>query len=42
MGWECFGVVGYDLGPLLEGQMRIAKHKNAHNSLIIGHRALGW
>ena len=22
MGWESFGVVGFDLGPLLEGQMR--------------------
>ena len=42
MCWESSGVVGFDLGPLLEGQMRIAKHKNAHNSLIIGPRALGW
>ena len=25
MGWESFGVVGFDLGPLLQGQMRIAK-----------------
>ena len=39
---ESFGVVGYDLGPILEGQMRTAKHKNVHNSLIIGPRALGW
>ena len=42
MGWEPSGVVGFDLGPLLQGQMRIAKHKNAYNSLIIGPRALGW
>ena len=42
MCWESSGVVAFDLGPLLEGQMRIAKHKNAHNSLIIGRRALGW
>ena len=42
MGWESFGVVGYDLGPLLQGQMRITKNKNSYNSLIIGHRALGW
>ena len=25
MAWESFGVVGFDLGPLLQGQMRIAK-----------------
>ena len=42
MGWESSGVVGYDLGPLLQGQMRIAKDKSAYNSLIIGHRGLGW
>ena len=42
MSWESFYVVGFDLGPLLQGQMRIAKHKNAHNSLIIGPTALGW
>ena len=23
MGWECFCVVGFDLGPLLQGRMRI-------------------
>ena len=27
MGWESFGVVGFDLGPLLQGQMSIAKLK---------------
>ena len=42
MGWESFGVVGLDLGPLLEGQMRIAKGKSAYNLLIIGPRGLGW
>ena len=26
MGWESFGVVGFDLGPLLQGQTRIV-HK---------------
>ena len=36
MGWESFGVVGFDLGPLLQGQMSIAKLKSAYNSLIIG------
>ena len=35
MGWESFGVVGFDLGPLLQGQTRIAKLKSAYNLLII-------
>ena len=42
MGWESSGVVGFDLGPLLQGQMRLAKLKSANNSLIIGSRGLGW
>ena len=42
MGWESSDVVGFDRGPLLEGQMRIAKGKSACNSLIIGPRGLGW
>ena len=42
MGWESFGVVGYDLGPLLQGQTTIGKLKIAYNSLIIGPRGLGW
>ena len=29
MGWESFGVVRFDLGPLVQGQMRIAKRKSA-------------
>ena len=41
MFWESSGVVGFDLGPLLEGQMRIAKLKSAYNSLIIGPRGFG-
>ena len=41
MGWESSGVVGFDLGPLLQGQTRIAKVKSAYNSLIIGSRGLG-
>ena len=41
MGWESFGVVGFDLGPLLQGQTRIAKSKSAYNLLIIGPRGLG-
>ena len=42
MGWESFGVVRFDLGPLLQGQTRIAKVKTAYNSLIIGPRGVGW
>ena len=42
MGWESFGVVRFDLRPLLQGQMRIAKDKSAYNSLIIGPRVLRW
>ena len=42
MGWESFCVVGFDLGPLLQGQTRTAKVKTAYNSLIIGPRGLGW
>ena len=42
MGRESFGVVGSDLGPLLQGQTGIAKLKSAYNSLIIGPRGLGW
>ena len=41
MGWESSGVVGFDLGPLLQGQTRIVKVKTAYNSLIIGPRGLG-
>ena len=42
MGWESSGLVGFDLGPLLQGQTRIPKGKSAYNSLIIGPRGLGW
>ena len=38
MGWESFGLVGFDL----QGQTRIVKLKSAYNLLIIGHRGLGW
>ena len=41
MGWESFGVVGFDLGPLVQGQMRIVKLISAYNSIIIGPRGLG-
>ena len=35
-------MVEFDLGPLLQGQTKIAKVKAAYNSLIIGSRDLGW
>ena len=41
MGWESCGVVGFDLGPFLQGQTKIAKGKSAYNALIIGPRGLG-
>ena len=40
-GRESFGVVGFDLGPFLQGQTRIAKVKSAYNSFIIDPRDLG-
>ena len=40
MGWEYSGVVGFHLGPLLQGQMRTAKLKSAYNSLVIGSTGL--
>ena len=42
MGRESFDIVRFDLGPLLQGQTRIAKLKIAYNSLMIGLRGLGW
>ena len=42
MGWASFGVFRFDLGSLVQGQIRIAKLKSAYNSLIIGPRGLGW
>ena len=41
-GLGIFSVVGFDIGPLLQGQTRIAKVKSAYNLLIIGRRGLGW
>ena len=40
MGWESFDVVRCEVGPLLQGQTRIAKPKSAYNTLIIGPRGL--
>ena len=42
MGWESFALVTFDLGPLVQGQMRIAKLKSACNRLIIRPIHLGW
>ena len=39
MGLDSF-VVRFDLGPLLQGQTKIAKLKSAYNSLIIVLRGL--
>ena len=39
MGWESCDV-RFDLAPLLQGQMRLAKLKRAYNSPIIGPRGL--
>ena len=41
MHWESSGMVGFDLGPLLEGEMRTAKLKSAYNLLLIGPRGFG-
>ena len=35
-------MVGFDLGPFLQGLTRIAKLKSAYNLLVIGPIGLGW
>ena len=30
MGWESFNVIGFDLGPLLQGQTRLAKVQSVY------------
>ena len=40
MGCKFSDVVRFDIGPLLQCQMRIAKLKSANNLLIIGPRDL--
>ena len=42
MDWESSDVVRFDLGSLLQGQMRVAKLKSVYNSPIIGPRGLGY
>ena len=41
MGGESSGMVRFDLGPILEGQVRPAKLKSAYNLLIIDPSGLG-
>ena len=41
-GQGIFCVFRFDLGPLLQGQTRIAKVKSVYNLLTIGPRGLGW
>ena len=40
MGWNSYDVVRFNLLPLLQGQMRVAKLKSAKNLLIIAPRGL--
>ena len=35
MGWDSFGVVGFDLGPLLHDEMRLAKRKVLITRLLL-------
>ena len=42
MFWCGWIFLDFDLGPLFQGQTRIAKLKSAYRSLIIGPRGLGW
>ena len=42
MDWESCGVVGFDLEPLLQGQMRIDKLRSAYDLVSIGPGGLGW
>ena len=42
MCWEYSVVVRFHIGPLLQGQTRIAKVKSACNSLVIAPGVLGY
>ena len=35
MGWESFDVVRFDIGPLVQGQTRIAKLKSAYITSLL-------
>ena len=41
MSWESSDVVRFDIEPLLQGQMKIAKLRSIYNSVIIGPRDFG-
>ena len=41
MGWDSFSVVRFDLGPLVQGKMRITTVKSAYSSLLLGPRGVG-
>ena len=40
MGWESTNVFRFDLGPFLQGQMRVVKLKSAYIFLIIAPRGV--
>ena len=40
MDWESFDVIRFDLWPLFQGHMRIAKITRAYNSLVCVPRGL--
>ena len=42
MGWESSDEVRFDLGSVLQGQMRTAKHKSGYKLLIISPRGLQY
>ena len=42
MGCESFVVFEFDLGSLLQDQVRSAKLKSAYDLLIICPKAFGW
>ena len=42
MGCESVDKVRFDLGTLLQGQMRIAKIESAYNSLIVSTGSIRW
>ena len=41
MGWESFCVFRFNLGPLVQGQTRIAKLKSGYNTLTMGWESSG-
>ena len=41
MGWESSDMIKFDLGLIIQGQMRLTKLRSAYNSLIIDVQGLG-